>query len=266
MASTRRSEPVSRLTGSEPPDRGRVRRAILAYVAENQWQGLSRYDIMDDLERNQNLGATRDTIAKTLGRLMSQPSRNGDLVEYIRLNRRSPRIQLKHRCYVAISVDLASMRAERKEAESEDARAELAEKKGQIPDEPKDRVKTQGEMVEELIAKTSVWARGYVPPDARPKRRTVKRKARGGNEAESHREQSPDGLPHVALLNWVIGHGALFDILVSIMYDDEDDVMRYVREVVQNIPHVRATQTMFAAARQRERDRHDKQESETQSR
>jgi hypothetical protein len=61
----------------------------------------------------------------------------------------------------------------------------------------------------------------------------------------------------VVLLEAVIVHSAELDILISVLYREEDDFKAYVREVVQTAPHVTGTHTMFIAkttARQRMAD------------
>jgi len=67
--------------------------------------------------------------------------------------------------------------------------------------------------------------------------------ARSRNWSRSNTE---DGHLPILLTNVSIVHGSnSFDILINVSMKDEESLLRYAREVVQRIPHVKGTQTML---------------------
>ena len=66
--------------------------------------------------------------------------------------------------------------------------------------------------------------------------------------AKRARSKWRGGVPPVVLLDVKIVHGAVFDLLLSVLYRRDSDLMAYVREVVQMTPFVKQTQTMSVAA------------------
>jgi hypothetical protein len=161
-------------------------------------------------------------VAKTLGRLIGD---KGDpnsraVSEILWLRGKDDRVGLPESGLVAVSVDIASLREEEwlRLNIPEDELESLAKLRGPLL--PPERSPTQEGLVEEILAKSRDWAR----------------------------QNTSHGHMPILLTNVSIVHGSnAFDMLINISMKTEEILLRYTREVVQRIPHVRGTQTMLIA-------------------
>ncbi|MBV9882654.1 MAG: hypothetical protein JO276_06560 [Sphingomonadaceae bacterium] len=161
--------------------------------------------------------------AKTLGRLIGDKidASKTAISEFLWLRGEDERVALPALGLVAVSVDIVTLR------EEEWLRTQLVNRKTKDsglpvrgPTLPPDRSPSQEGIVEEIIDRSREW---------------IKSNSVGGQ------------LP-VMLTNVSIIHGSIsFDILVNVSFKEQDNLLRYAREVVQRIPHIRGTQTMLVS-------------------
>ena len=172
-------------------------------------------------EFGERLPYSISAIKKTLARL-SQGHRKG-IKEVLWLCGNDPRVNLPAAGMIAVSVDIGSlreeewMRAERRRV-SETGEPFPAARGPMLPD---NRPPSQESIVEEIVVRTRNWIRDHT-------RRGV--------------------LP-IAVTNINIVHGSdAFDILVNVSLAAPDHLLRYAREVIQRIPHVRGTHSMLLSS------------------
>ncbi|MDF7774267.1 hypothetical protein P1X14_03315 [Sphingomonas sp. AOB5] len=156
----------------------------------------------------------RRAVAKVLRRLVE----DGGVRETLWLNGRDPRVNLENAGLVAVAVDIATLRQEEWiRTNSGDHNHSAHQGPSLAPGQPA----TQETIMDLIIERTKEWS-------------------------EVNRLDSR--LP-LALTNIAIVHGAVdYDILINLSFVDQEYLLKYAREVVQRIPHVRATQTMLLSS------------------
>lgn len=224
--------------------RRHYRAQILEALAQAQHRGLDRREVIEAVIRNtkplpEEEDAARAAIAKTLGRLVQ----GGHVREGIVLSESSTSVNLTNRGYIAINVDIPGIG----KAVRTDARKRFVEEKDPTQEERllEDEVQTQENLIERIARHTLYWkgpgnrVTGYEPDLRKEPSPTASHEA--GPESDELRRFERK----VVLLDSVIIHSAELDILVTVLYRHQDDFMAYVREVIQTLPHVTGTQTMF---------------------
>ncbi len=163
-------------------------------------------------------------VSKTLGRLIGDKGSptSGAISEILLLRGEDDRVNLPESGLLAVSVDIATLREEEwiraKLGKDPEAYSRTAAERGPLL--PFERDTSQEGIVEEIIHKTRTWLHNNVA----------------------------DGYLPVLLTNVSIIHGSNdFDILINVSMKDEESLLRYTREVVQRVPHVRGTQTMLVS-------------------
>lgn len=162
-------------------------------------------------------------VSKTLGRLIGDKSDQSTraISEILWLRGGDERVRLPESGLVAVSVDITTLREEewlRSLLSEDELRDPPVSLRGPLL--PPERAPTQEGVVEEIIARSQNWSR----------------------------KNTSDGHLPILLTNVSIVHGSnAFDILINVSMADEDSLLRYAREVVQSIPHVKGTQTMLVS-------------------
>jgi DNA-binding Lrp family transcriptional regulator len=170
-------------------------------------------------------------VAKTLGRLLGGERRPA-ISEVLWLHGKDDRVGLPEAGLIAISVDITTLREEKwlRENFSKEKRQFDPESAMRGPFLPDDTASTQEGIVKEIIERSKRWAKTN---------RTSHLATEDGSDS---------GRLPILLTNVSIVHGSsAFDILINISMRDEDALLRFTREVIQQIPHVRGTQTMLVS-------------------
>lgn len=168
-------------------------------------------------EFGDQLSARIPSIKKAISRLTYGPRKG--VKEVLWLSGNDPRVGLPAAGLIAVSVDIGSLRQEAWLRE-ERARA-VAEGRTPPPalgDElPPHREPTQEALMDEIVARSHEWIRDHIQRGSLP----------------------------IAITNINIVHGSdVFDIVVNVLLAAPDDLLRYTRDVIQRIPHVRGTHSM----------------------
>lgn len=153
----------------------------------------------------------RAAVGKALGRLI----KDGAVTESLWLHGSDPRVNLPSSGLVGVSVDIVTLR------EGEWYRTETDGNSGVVLRGPKlagDRAPTQEAIIDVIIERSKKWGSDRIINGKLP----------------------------LMVTNAAIVHGSIaFDILVNVSFLNQDVLLEYTREVLQNIPHVRGTQTML---------------------
>jgi len=218
---------------------GSTRIRILDYIARNQYRGLNRRDIIDGVADGKK-GTVRGSIAKTLGRLVH----DNYLEETVTIvdnppSKREGQGLRRHRGYVGVSLDPATIRAE----------AEKAKAQGKVDENHESKPISQEEVVAKIAAETPKW------------KEVIQNAGRGTGATEQIGQAAY--WPHeIVLLDIAITHGAGRDLLIGVSYQNQVEFMRYVRKFIQMMPHVTNTQTEEIAVRAAEVEEMNGKEAE----
>lgn len=162
-------------------------------------------------------------VSKTLGRLIGDKADplSRAVSEILWLRGTAQRVGLPEAGLIAVSVDITTLREEewlRTKLPREDLENPTSAMRG--PFLPLERKPTQEGIVDEIIVRSRAWAADHMA----------------------------DGKLPLLLTNVSIVHGSsVFDILINTSMKDEESLLRFTREVIQRIPHVRGTQTMLVS-------------------
>lgn len=165
----------------------------------------------------QNISAIKKTLAR-----LAHGHRKG-VKEVLWLCGDDPRVNLPAAGLIAVSVDIGSLREEEWTRAERRRVCETGEPLPAVrgPMLPENRAPTQESIVEEIVIRTRNWIR----------------------------EHTQKGVLPIAVTNINIVHGsAAFDILVNVSLAAPDHLLRYAREVIQRIPHVRGTHSMLLSS------------------
>lgn len=172
-------------------------------------------------EFGNQLAAKIPSIKKAISRLAYGPRKG--VKEVLWLCGNDPRVHLPAAGLIAVSVDIGTLRAE------EWLRQERAQalEEGRPPppargaELPAHREPTQESLMDEIVERSHQWIRDHVKRGTLP----------------------------IAITNINIVHGSdVFDIIVNVSLATPDDLLRYTREVIQRIPHVRGTHSMLLSS------------------
>lgn len=156
-------------------------------------------------------------VTKTLGRLVGDKA----VTEVLLVRGKDDRVNLPGSGLIAISVDITSLREEEwfREARNDpDTHGVALTLRG--PALPEGMAPTQESIVQVIIDRSREWIK----------------------------DQRVDGQLPLVLTNISIVHGSsAFDILINVSVGSQEQMLRYTRDVLQRIPHVRGTHTMLVS-------------------
>jgi hypothetical protein len=212
-----RAEP--RLRGGDATDRV-VRALALESPCLHDRDSFLKCDAIRE-EFGDQLGAKIPSIKKAISRLAYGPRKG--VKEVLWLCGNDPRVDLPAAGLIAVSVDIGTLReeewirAERTRALAEGRPAPPA----LGPELPPHREPTQESLMDEIVARSHEWIRDHIQRGTLP----------------------------IAITNINIVHGSdVFDIVVNVSLATPDDLLRYTRDVIQRIPHVRGTHSMLLSS------------------
>jgi hypothetical protein len=217
---------------------------LLAEAVKGQIDGISRDCLLDRVAgQDRSAGGNRQLAARRLGRLFSERG----LHETVGITGSGRAIGLHASALLMLRVDTEGMRRDRHWF---DPQRPLRSLEGVLDSGQQGHwwdyvpIPTQEILIKLIVRRTRDW----VDKEARPQ--------------EPHRDplvpfedlppttlSRSDRIPCLALLDAIILHGGPFDVAISVMAEEVDQVMRFARDVLASTRHVRETQTVMIAYR-----------------
>lgn len=212
-------------------ERGKASTVLLEALAIEAPNGAKRATILDSEgiclamgldDPSQISKSQRGSLQRALGRLIGQKDdpKIRTIDECLKLNYNDEKVGLTEKGIVAISIDIKSLREEAFLIDRFGAE-ELTQRfpqKGPFLDQ--DGKPSQTKVVEKILSESRDWI-------------ALANKKHGLS---------------IAIEGAEIVHGSIeFDLFVYVRMSDENFLLNYVRDVIQGIPHVGATQTMIVS-------------------
>jgi hypothetical protein len=193
--------------------RGAIMQRLITTLARDFPEMHTRASLIQALELDPK---ERPVFVRTLGRLIrAKKGKRGELqtVGEALYPLIHPAIDLPFTGLVSATVNLVGLREEWKKRDKM-----TGDKEASGPN--------QEGIVSEIITATKTWTAKYM---------------------EGHKEQHKNRMNRcpIVLLDISLVHGSNeIDLLLTILYRDNTEFMRYIREVVQRAPHIQGTHTM----------------------
>jgi hypothetical protein len=228
--------------------RNQYRFRLLECIADNQHKGVDWKQVQKKVEAGIK-DPDGPAVARTLGRLIS----SGRVCSNLTINGNPPTASRDassvkmHRGYVAISVNISRMRDASWQKESPEGQPNRL-----YPEEKS--ITSQWDLVKLIAQNTATWSpereRTEAPRAATTAQEGPNQPNVPGTTAQAKPGQinNPPRWPRsIVIVDFAVLHASTWDILITVLYENPQHFMKYVREVVQMAPHVTGTQTIFVS-------------------